>query len=1043
MQKYFKRIMASIGLVVFMACTQVQIVHSQIGSTAGTNQPENAKLTSLKQALIENPNFLQYTEYEMLKRKQGGTSTGYSDDYGLKPYGTSPLAKEYSNGTISSSGETAYDGIDIITGARAIDESVQLDSIGVDRNPAQESNYRMLVSVLELYFNDHNTYPNSLQELIPQYTTTLPDGFIYAKTGTNYSLTYGRSSAAGTLTIGSITPLQLRSHDWQSMTKQTPSIPKILSLVPADDAVLYFRDMGKFKELEQTIQTASDPLRSIYSLGNAGKAKQKIFAQLGLKENADMQKFVTEAAFVAYDFDLYPNTDYAIIFKLKSSLLNEFVSSFVTAPKNNQGSVGDYYVIATNPDTLKTIQNTYNGKNGLATQPEAAYALSVLEKDFDGFAYLSEGLINKLTSPSYRINARRRNTILKALETLQYTTFAYRDITGSWPKSIQQIINEGYIDGSKLSDINSFTISNDGIVQHKTWGSIYNPTPIDRVSISTITPAEKTTYESFRSGYEQYWHEYIDPVGVSILVGDQIKFHTIILPLIDKSEYNWIKDIAGGEPIAFDFFRNPDRIPSLQGTMKLNVDDAIYAYYKETKSYYDDDYKTCTDNFYKTQYDNINTRTPRSLEEVCKVKEKPRDEAIRFIKDKVAKAIGWQEKTPVFDFIGNEITIAAGENLVFNIEDFTNFDVYFGAELKDPVLAKKFLDEVFAWLAKEMKSGGGSSGGYGFIKFDSTKPIKNTYNGVEYYVVPLGITNVYYAFIGNRFYLTIAQSALNNIIDGKKPGAKAPAWSKDMQRLFDYIGPNMNVGFVADNTKLEPWLRGVIKDQWLSYTGQSSLKEIKSYYTESLLLAQSLPGYDGTNKNASTYYRLAPTEWFDASLSTRSGNLYIKTKTNEYNVADIDLGNNNYYYGSDSKTKKQYSVTLEDVTKEFSVDDKLATWQKIKDLGVAMSFTQEGLDIRIAFTNTASTKLDGRVGTTNSFFSKNKTLIGYGAGVGIVLILIGVGLYLRSKRSTPTEEISLDNTTPEGILPNWDAGQQSATTGTQLPDAVTPQTEKK
>ena len=160
-----------------------------------------------------------------------------------------------------------------------------------------------------------------------------------------------------------------------------------------------------------------------------------------------------------------------------------------------------------------------------------------MENNYDGFSYFSEDLVKKLTGPAYRINARRRNTVLNALETLQYSVFAYRGITGAWPATIKQISDEGYIQPGTVANIDDYFVDSQGIVKNKIWGSIYDTTPLDRVTVTSITTGENNLYESFKQGYQNYWREYIDPIGVSIIVGDQIRFHTIILPLIDK--YCW------------------------------------------------------------------------------------------------------------------------------------------------------------------------------------------------------------------------------------------------------------------------------------------------------------------------------------------------------------------------------------------------------------------------------------------------------------------------------------------------------------------------
>ncbi|MBI3231883.1 MAG: hypothetical protein HYZ51_02265 [Candidatus Doudnabacteria bacterium] len=1023
--------------VIFIAIPFLILGSLSPTNAAPTGVDFSSKMEALRLSLRQNSNYLEYTEYMMLKHKYPQAPMAYSeskestyDDYYLKPQGQSALSQEFSGGLNGPDNTGIYDGVEIITGARAADESLQVGSIGFDRSDASTTaNYRQLESALELYFNDKGKYPDNLNELVPIYIGILPAGFIYNKVGESYELK-DLAPEPERVNISEVQPLEIKSHPWDSMVKVAPKVPDIFSLAPADCLTIYFRDMDKFTQLEQTISAIGKPIQSIYSLNDSVAIKNKIFKRLGIKDIKELRSLIDEAALVAYDLDAYPNTDYALIVKLKSSLLNSFIADFVTAPAERRAEIGDYYVIATDQSFLETIKNAKSNKaSSLAGKQDLSYALSTLEPDYDGFAYFSEDFVKKLTGPAYRINARRRNTVLKALETLQYTVFAYRGITGSWPGSFQQIIDESYIKSGAVANLADYSIDSSGIVKHKHWGSIYDVAPVSRVSVSSVTSAEKNLYDSFKQGYQNYWREFIDPIGVSILVGDQIRFHTIILPLIDKSEYNWIKDIGGGEGIVFDFLKDPDRLPSIQGLMKINVDDVLYAVYKRTASAYDDEYKKCVDDYYKKLYQPNNTGQNRpTQEEQCKAKEKTREEGIKLIKDKVAEAVGWKEKTPVFDFLGNEVILAGGENLAINVDSLGSLDVYFGVELKDQALAKKFVDLVFSWFNKQLSEGGMGRGDYGLFKLESGKPLKNTYNNVEYFVVPLGFTNFYYAFLNNRFYMTISQSALNNLIDGKKQGQLK--WSAQMTRLFDYIGEKMNLGFLADNTKLQPWLKGYIKDQWASYSGEGNIRSVQVYYTEALALAHTLPSYEGGINNVTNYYRFAPSQWFDAKIIARDGKVYLESQGKQYDLQDIDLDSlyRRYPYDESYDRPKEKTIKLAEITKNFNIDKSLADWQKLQDLGIAFNLTQEGLDIKIALSNAVSSKFDSRVKSRGIYGKNYQPFYIYAAACVCAAVLGALAWWLvkRRKKSALGSESVNTGTAPNPASSQTNPPEQSS-----------------
>ena len=543
------------------------------------------QIKKLKDSLSITPNFLQYSEYKMLHYKKGTKQPGdkeiapiyYYDDYTLKPKGSSPLFLEFTGGRESgANGSWGFtDSLNVLTGTKAIDETMQLGS---------------------MRWNGGVQINNDISESI---------------------------------NIAEIESLAVKSHPWEEMIKgQTPQIPSIFTLVPKDYFMVYFRDLEKFTELENTIIKISQPLEKIYSLQNTVDFKDKMFKRLGIKDIEILREFIDEAVMVSYDFDAYPNTDYALILKIKNSLLDEFIGDFVESPKGRHGSVGDYYVIATDENTYEAIAELGKNKDlSISESLDLKYTLSVLENDYDGFAFFSEDLVKKLTSPAYRINGRRRNIITNALETLQYIVFAYRDITGEWPGSLNQIVQEGYIAKDSIADIEDYTISEDGLVIHKDWNTIYDVTPISRVAIEKINSIEKDFYDNFRDGYEGYWVEYIDPIGTAITVGDQIRFHTIILPLIDESEYNWWKSFAAGDPISFKFISNPLTVSSFEIVSKFNIDDVLYFIYQEAPREFDKDYKKCKDNYYNYGSDFSSTGGTisirrESVEDTCKKFEK-------------------------------------------------------------------------------------------------------------------------------------------------------------------------------------------------------------------------------------------------------------------------------------------------------------------------------------------------------------------------------------------------------------------------------------
>lgn len=980
-----------------------------------------AALNDVKDALKKAPNFIQYAEYKMLKYKYTTSTQPYSydyDEYSLKPRGESPLSIERTGGYMGAFYNDVGPDLNVLTGGRAIDESLQLGSIGTDRGAQLTSpEQRTIENALQSYYWDNkSTYPARLDELVPKYMTSVPKGFIYVLTFNKY----GRSDntrgtytlkidpqAQAPLTIDDVKPLELKSHPWAKMQKSpAPTVPKIFSYIPADDFVVYFSDTSKFSELEKAFDALNKPLGAVYKLGNARSLEAQVLRRLQIKDDVVLSDVADELAFVSYDFDFFPNTDYALIVKVKSSQKDAWNNYTKSVSNGLKGTVGDFSFVTTDMAIYEEIKNLASGPKGsLAQAPDLTYALSVLEPDYDGITYISEGLVQKLTSPEYRIAARRRNTILHALETLQYTVFAYRDLTGRWPANIEDMVTNHYIAPGSVASSSDYSVDKDGFVRHKDWGTLYDTVPIDRVPVTSILPAEKILYEQFAKGYQDYWREYIDPVGIALTIGDQIRLHTIILPLIEESRYSFIRDAFGGKPVKLSFVENPTRIPSVQIAAKFDIENLIYSQYSSRGYYENEEYQNCVRDYYSHP---AQTSTPLSSCDRFKITD--RGKVIASVKKDLAKAIDWDEKDgDVLGFMGNEVLLAAGEVTDYKLSDISSLDFYLGIAVKDQALAKKFLDKVYAKIAKEFVGSRGGGNLFDLFSVNLDQPVKNTYRGVDFYLIPTGFTNIYYTFHDNRFYATLSQKAMNALIDGMTGNTSASEpkeWSAPVLRLFDYLGPEHNIVATADATRLQEWIKGLTKASWDSYLAQTELGRAKSHLAEATVLAKTLPGYDGTLTAVAAYYRHLPERWYDARFSVKNGIPYATVGGTDFNLNNLESSYSSYYYYRDSgssEKKPEDIVKATDITKKFSADAALKDWEAFKDFGVGFTINKDGLDIKLAVNNPVNENVDSRIarldhlGTRTGFPVSLPIVAGAGGGA-VVLIVIVSALVMRKRK---------------------------------------------
>ena len=122
----------------------------------------------------------------------------------------------------------------------------------------------------------------------------------------------------------------------------------------------------------------------------------------------------------------------------------------------------------------------------------------------------------------------------------------------------------------------------------------------------------------------------------------------------------------------------------------------------------------------------------------------------------------------------------------------------------------------------------------------------------------------------------------------------------------------------------------------------------------------------------------------------------------------------------------------------------MADWEKLKDLGIGFSLTKEGLDIRIAFNNVASTKMDSRIAQSNKYKTPINWPMLAGGGLGILVLGGGLGawLYLKKKKPLAPLQNPADGSLPAVPMPGGPVGQKHLDIPEALLGAIKTQAEQ-
>ncbi|MCZ6683652.1 MAG: hypothetical protein O7B26_10750, partial [Planctomycetota bacterium] len=160
-----------------------------------------------------------------------------------------------------------------------------------------------------------------------------------------------------------------------------------------------------------------------------------------------------------------------------------------------------------------------------------------------------------------RIKDKRRIQALTSMKMLTNATLFHGYQCGPGDPTIDDLAATDSVRLSDLYDPEGGRVFADAAGAGRTtaYGTQAFLTPLIEIDAGMATSRERDEYGRFRNRYSSYWRRFFDPIGVRVSVGKTIRLETCILPLIDLSRYNELKDIAGGEPISVDVDRFADK----------------------------------------------------------------------------------------------------------------------------------------------------------------------------------------------------------------------------------------------------------------------------------------------------------------------------------------------------------------------------------------------------------------------------------------------------------------------------------------------------
>lgn len=382
--------------------------------------------------------------------------------------------------------------------------------------------------------------------------------------------------------ITNLLGITVREMDWKELVKDArPKKDTLAACIPFDQHALFF---PSFEALSQWIEQADadgTPVLQMFEpraedANSRGRYEKQLCLELNELSRRLGPALIASVAVTGSDPYLRTGSDVAVLYESKSpgalqALLQArhvAVAAANSAVKAVSGEIeGVAYsgvvsperavcsYLAASGNVVFVCNSTYQlagllrvakgQKPALATQDEYTFfrrRYPVGDAQETALLVLSDATIRRWCSPQWRIGNARRTRVAAALAELQAAHFeelaAGTVKTGPVPCA--------------LAEAGEVRLTPAGVIS-STWGTLGFLTPIAEMPLAKVTQAEADAYNRWRTGYQQNWSQYFDPIAVRFSLGPQrLGAEITVMPLITGTGYRQFIAVSTGSSIAPD-----------------------------------------------------------------------------------------------------------------------------------------------------------------------------------------------------------------------------------------------------------------------------------------------------------------------------------------------------------------------------------------------------------------------------------------------------------------------------------------------------------
>jgi hypothetical protein len=211
--------------------------------------------------------------------------------------------------------------------------------------------------------------------------------------------------------------------------------------------------------------------------------------------------------------------------------------------------LGKSVVLTNSPAQLARLIDADQGKTpALSGLPEYKFFRDRYARADDGdssaFLVLTDATIRRWCGPRWRIGSSRRVRAARALAEMQTESIApivESRVDNSYPKTPPDSI-----------DLGALHLGRSG-VRSEAYGTLAFQTPIAELALDEVEQIEANAYSRWRDGYQSNWRGVFDPIAARLSFRpDRLSADLTVMPLIGNSEYKTYMDLVGSAKIAAD-----------------------------------------------------------------------------------------------------------------------------------------------------------------------------------------------------------------------------------------------------------------------------------------------------------------------------------------------------------------------------------------------------------------------------------------------------------------------------------------------------------